>query len=33
MHTDHPVRVGPDDISALVFALNEFFDVLDLLYL
>jgi hypothetical protein len=32
-HTDHPVRVGPDDMSALAFALNESFDVLDLLYL
>jgi hypothetical protein len=28
-----PVRVVPSEVSVLVFALNEFFDVLDVLYL
>jgi hypothetical protein len=28
-----PVRVVPSEVSALAFALDEFFDVLDVLYL
>ena len=33
IEAESSVRVGPSDVSALAFALDEFFDVLDVLYL